>query len=125
MLRMSCCWMRWIRGLKISDLIQEWRDFKTGAWRRDSKTHVAMQPEFDMNAVVSGGAASLSYDGYPIPALSVDRFFMMHIGPNPWYGYYRHSGRFSSDHDTDLPLSTTIPTNQFVAAGASTWHAIQ
>jgi hypothetical protein len=51
-----------------SDQIEEWRGLKTGAWKRSSKAHVAMQPEFDMTAVVSGGAASLQYDGHAVPA---------------------------------------------------------
>jgi len=50
------------------DQIEEWRDFKASAWKKISKLHVAMQPEFDMDAVVAGDVASLSYDGRPAPA---------------------------------------------------------
>jgi len=34
-----------------SDQIEEWRGLKTGAWKRSSKAHVAMQPEFDMTVL--------------------------------------------------------------------------
>jgi hypothetical protein len=51
-----------------ADQIEEWRNYQSGDWKKSSKAHVAMQPEFDMDTVVAGSAASLSYDGHPAPA---------------------------------------------------------
>ncbi|UWZ82811.1 MBL fold metallo-hydrolase [Occallatibacter riparius] len=48
--------------------VEEWRDFRAAAWKKRSKAHVSMQPEFIVEAVVDEGAASLSYDGHPAPA---------------------------------------------------------
>jgi hypothetical protein len=48
--------------------VEEWRDLAHGSWKRTAKIHAAMQPEFVMTEVVSGGAASLTYDGHQVPA---------------------------------------------------------
>ncbi len=51
-----------------NDQVEEWRGLKTGEWKRTAMLHGAMQPEFGMTAVVSGGVASLSYNGQQAPA---------------------------------------------------------
>jgi len=51
-----------------NDQVEEWRDLAHNNWKKTAKLHVAMQPEFVMTELVSGGAASLSYDGQQVPA---------------------------------------------------------
>jgi hypothetical protein len=51
-----------------NDQIEEWRDFAHGNWKSTVKMHGTMQPEFISTVVVSGGAASRSFDGKPSPA---------------------------------------------------------
>jgi len=51
-----------------NDQVEEWRDLRHSAWKRTAKLHGTMQPEFVMTAVVSEGAASLSYNGQQVPA---------------------------------------------------------
>jgi hypothetical protein len=51
-----------------NDQVEEWRDLKHNAWKRTAKLHGAMQPEFVVTALVSGGAASQSYNGQQTPA---------------------------------------------------------
>lgn len=51
-----------------TDQVEEWRDFAHSNWRNTTKARVAIQPEFTMTATVSGGAASLAFDGQPVPA---------------------------------------------------------
>jgi hypothetical protein len=51
-----------------NDQVEEWRDLRHNAWKRTAKLHGAMQPEFLMTAIASGGAASLSYNGQRVPA---------------------------------------------------------
>jgi hypothetical protein len=50
--------------------VVEWRDFAHNNWKRTVKAHVSMQPEFVMTSVVSGGAASSSFDGHAGPGTS-------------------------------------------------------
>jgi hypothetical protein len=51
-----------------TDQVEEWRDFSHHGWKNDTRARVAIQPEFAMTAVVSDGAASLAFDGHPVPA---------------------------------------------------------
>lgn len=51
-----------------NDQIEEWREFAHGNWKRTTKARVSMQPEFVMSETASAGAASLAYDGQPVPA---------------------------------------------------------
>jgi len=48
--------------------IEEWRDLTHGSWKNTTKIHGPFQPEFVTTAIVSGGAASRSFDGHPAPA---------------------------------------------------------
>lgn len=50
-----------------NDQSDEWRDLAQGNWKRTLQAHVSMQPEFAMTSIVSGGAASLSFDGHAGP----------------------------------------------------------
>jgi hypothetical protein len=51
-----------------NDTVEEWRDFAHSSWKNTSKVHGPMQPEFVNTSVVSGGAASRSFDGHSVPA---------------------------------------------------------
>ena len=51
-----------------TDQVEEWRDLAHNNWKNTTKARVAIQPEFAMTAIVSGGAASLAFDGNPVPA---------------------------------------------------------
>jgi len=48
--------------------IEEWRDLQDGMWKRRTVLHGSMQPQFEVTEVVSGGAASLSYNGKLVAA---------------------------------------------------------
>lgn len=51
-----------------TDEVEEWRDFAHNNWKNITKARVAFQPEFTVTAIVSGDAASLAFDGHPVPA---------------------------------------------------------
>jgi hypothetical protein len=51
-----------------NDQVEEWRDLSHGNWKKITKAHVSMQPEFAMSAIVSDGAATRSFDNQPTPA---------------------------------------------------------
>jgi|HubBroStandDraft_4_1064222.scaffolds.fasta_scaffold35251_1 hypothetical protein len=51
-----------------TDQVEEWRDLAHNNWKNTTKARVAIQPEFAMTAIVSGGVASLAFDGQLVPA---------------------------------------------------------
>lgn len=51
-----------------NDQVEAWIDFRHANWKRVTRAHVSMQPEFVMTEVVSGDTAGLSYDAQQVPA---------------------------------------------------------
>ena len=47
--------------------IEEWRDLAHASWRRTTKIDAPAQDEFTVDAAMSDGTASLSFDGHPGP----------------------------------------------------------